>query len=243
MAIREKAVDAQPANARTRAGLADGLATYGWSLWKTGQAAEAAATYGRERAIRQRLADADPAHSDSRDRLANCETRMAAAHNAAGRLTEARACCDRAITIREDLVKGQPGNDRYHQGLAESRLRSGGVRRAAGDLVGAADDWRLAAALYASHPPQGGEAGDLPGLLPRLAGGARRCGGLRNLDRRGGGAGPGGDGYPRRAVAGGYRDLDLFRVESGLDSLRSRDDFRLLMMDQAIPAEPFARGD
>jgi len=29
------------------------------------------------------------------------------------------------------------------------------------------------------------------------------------------------------------------RIESALDPLRSRDDFRLLMMDLAFPAEPF----
>ena len=47
----------------------------------------------------------------------------------------------------------------------------------------------------------------------------------------------------RRAVAGGYRDVDHLRVEPGLNPLRTRDDFQLLMMDLAFPAEPFARGD
>jgi hypothetical protein len=40
--------------------------------------------------------------------------------------------------------------------------------------------------------------------------------------------------------ASGYRDPDLLRVEPGLDALRSREDFRNLMMDQTFPAEPFA---
>jgi hypothetical protein len=43
-----------------------------------------------------------------------------------------------------------------------------------------------------------------------------------------------------QAFAGGYRAPGLLRVEPGLDPLRSRDDFRLLMLDQAFPAEPFA---
>jgi len=38
----------------------------------------------------------------------------------------------------------------------------------------------------------------------------------------------------------GYRAVDIYRAEDVLDSLRSRDDFRLLMMDLAMPAEPFA---
>jgi hypothetical protein len=44
----------------------------------------------------------------------------------------------------------------------------------------------------------------------------------------------------RRAVAMGYRNVDELRIESALDPLRSRDDFRLLMMDLAFPAEVFA---
>jgi len=45
----------------------------------------------------------------------------------------------------------------------------------------------------------------------------------------------------RRAVAMGYRNVNEIRIESALDRLRSRDDFRLMMMDVAFPAEPFAR--
>jgi eukaryotic-like serine/threonine-protein kinase len=44
-----------------------------------------------------------------------------------------------------------------------------------------------------------------------------------------------------RMVARGGRNSNLLRIESALDSLRSRDDFRLLMMDMAFPDDPFAR--
>jgi hypothetical protein len=44
----------------------------------------------------------------------------------------------------------------------------------------------------------------------------------------------------RRAVAGGYRDRANMRTDTDLDPLRSREDFRLLMMDLAMPGEPFA---
>jgi transposase InsO family protein len=45
----------------------------------------------------------------------------------------------------------------------------------------------------------------------------------------------------RQAVAAGYRNLALMRGDPTLDPLRSRDDFRLLMMDLAMPAEPFSK--
>ena len=43
-----------------------------------------------------------------------------------------------------------------------------------------------------------------------------------------------------RAAGMGYRDVHAWRTDSALEPLRSRDDFRLLMMEVAFPAEPFA---
>ena len=44
----------------------------------------------------------------------------------------------------------------------------------------------------------------------------------------------------RRDVAAGYRSFEAFRNESGLNPIRSRSEFRLLMMDLAFPDEVFA---
>jgi hypothetical protein len=44
-----------------------------------------------------------------------------------------------------------------------------------------------------------------------------------------------------RAVATGYRNRIKLGLESALEPLRSRDDFQLLMMDLAMPVDPFAR--
>jgi hypothetical protein len=45
---------------------------------------------------------------------------------------------------------------------------------------------------------------------------------------------------PRKAVAMGDRGPATWRTEDALVPLRRRDDLRLLMMDPAMPAEPFA---
>jgi hypothetical protein len=45
----------------------------------------------------------------------------------------------------------------------------------------------------------------------------------------------------RRAIAAGYRDIANIRNDSDLTPIRSRPDFRLLMMDLAFPADPFTR--
>jgi hypothetical protein len=43
------------------------------------------------------------------------------------------------------------------------------------------------------------------------------------------------------AVGSGHRDADWFRIETALDSLRNRPDFRLMMMDLAFPAQACAQ--
>jgi hypothetical protein len=45
----------------------------------------------------------------------------------------------------------------------------------------------------------------------------------------------------RRAVATGHRNLQLYRYEPAPGPLRDRDDFRLLILDLAFPADLFAR--
>jgi hypothetical protein len=44
----------------------------------------------------------------------------------------------------------------------------------------------------------------------------------------------------RKAVAMGFRSPDTYRTDDALHPRRGRDDFKFLMMDLAIPAEPFA---
>jgi hypothetical protein len=39
----------------------------------------------------------------------------------------------------------------------------------------------------------------------------------------------------------GFRIPDAYRTELALDPLRNRPDFRALMMDLAMPSEPFTR--
>ena len=46
----------------------------------------------------------------------------------------------------------------------------------------------------------------------------------------------------RMALDGGYQNRALIARDRDLDSLRSRPDFQLLVMDLAMPADPFASG-
>jgi hypothetical protein len=44
----------------------------------------------------------------------------------------------------------------------------------------------------------------------------------------------------RKAVRMSFVNRNAFLTEAALDPLRERDDFRVLMMDMAMPAEPSA---
>jgi tetratricopeptide (TPR) repeat protein len=239
VSIALKQADDHPSITGIQGPAADCLRDAGWALWRSGWTAEALAAFDRERAIRHRLGADRPGKDMDRDWLANCETNSAAALVALGRLPEANACCDRAIAIREDLVERQPTNHHFQQNLAESLMRLGSVRAAAGDPAGAAATWRRATAKFASHPPGGESAifracchGALAGLAGVADSGVSNAEGTAEAERA--------MDVLRGAVAHGYRDRDLMLIEPGLDPLRTRSDFRLLMMDLAMPAVPFA---
>ena len=44
----------------------------------------------------------------------------------------------------------------------------------------------------------------------------------------------------KQVIEAGYRDVAFFRSSNQLDPIRNRPDFRLLLMDLAMPTEPFA---
>jgi eukaryotic-like serine/threonine-protein kinase len=129
----------------------------------------------------------------------------------------------------------------YLKGLAGSLIARGRVRQKDGDLVGASADWRRAATVLAELP-------DLDGQYILSFAGCHAL--LSSIAGRPGTGVSAGDREPeaemamtllRRAIQMGCRDVDRYRTETALDPLRSRPDFRLLMLDLTFPAEPFAR--
>jgi hypothetical protein len=123
---------------------------------------------------------------------------------------------------------------------AEILLRLGQVRASEGDLAGAAADWRRASTILASF--DGPSREDLMthacchALLSALPGRADEgvSGGDADVEAAKAMS------LLRRAVAGGFRNIDHFTHETAPDPLRSRPDFRLLMSDLAFPRDPFA---
>jgi hypothetical protein len=109
------------------------------------------------------------------------------------------------------------------------------------DRAGAAADLRRATGLFAAEPSPTGEfryifgcaRAALAGLAGRAVSGVSAAEAVTEADAA--------MALLRKAVEMGYHNPDAYRTEDALDPLRGRDDFRLLMMDLAFPAEAFAR--
>jgi hypothetical protein len=137
----------------------------------------------------------------------------------------------------EGLWQAGPSDRSRRIGLAASPLRSGQVRRAAGDVARAAG--RRALQLLEGLPALSGRLGpveaDCLAMLSSIAG----LEGSGVTDSEGAVEARRAIESLRRADDDGLRAAQV-RAEPALAPLAGRDDFRLLMMDLAFPAAPFA---
>jgi serine/threonine protein kinase len=240
-AIRVKLAEENPAVSEYQEDLADSFVKLGFLNFESGRLAEALEDFSRETAIIEKLAADNPSVLHYRNRLANSLVNTAALLLRTGRPAEARGRTERAVALMEPQARDHPEAPWNRQVLAEGYLRLGLAREAEGDLAGAAADWKQAVALFQSAPVLHGEYTFLHGgchaSLAALAG------------KPGTGLSPE-EGEAevaeamillRRAVEMGYRNTASYHTEPALDPLRSRPDFRLLMLDLAFPSDPFKR--
>ena len=158
-----------------------------------------------------------------------------------GRAAEAKSLYDRAIALREQLIKEDPMVAMHRYRMVSSTRHRGLALRDLGDVAGAAADARRALELCdglgsrwgqhlfetaCCHAALAGLAGQAGSGVSAAEGEGRAAKAMECLGR---------------AVANGYRNTNQLRIESALDPLRNRPDFKDLMMDLAFPAEHFAR--
>jgi serine/threonine-protein kinase len=240
LAIWQKLVDANPDLAQFRFSLAMSHSNLGIVLRDKGRFAEAEAEYREAMALYQKLADDNPAVMDFRRGMSYALNNLASVVRSLGRAAEARDGYDRAISLKERLVREQPKDPEYRMALAESLRRRGLARRDLGDAAGAVADARRALGLYDSLPSRSAwqwfETACCHAALSATAG----------RDGTGVSAAEAEDEAAKaiatlkQAAGMGHRNAHAWRSESALDPLRLRDEFRLLMMDLAMPADPFA---
>jgi serine/threonine-protein kinase len=216
------------------------LLQLGSLLSRAGKLSEAEAKSREALANWQKLAADHPTDPEYRDSVADGFTGLADLLRQQGRTAEARDAADRAVAFREGLVREDPSSQNYATSLASSLRERAMTRLALGDVAGAATDARRALAIWDAQPWHSGSAWLETALChATLAAPAGRAGSVVPAD----GAATEADAAMaslRKAIEMGCRNAGAFRTEPALDPLRNRDDFRLMMMDLAMPAEPFA---
>ncbi len=164
--------------------------------------------------------------------------------------------------VMNDYGMALRGMGRYPEAIDAFRAAVGHQRSALGRIPGSAQSrhflanhyWNLSETLRAMRQPSEAAAAresvalaaGNPDRLYSMACELSLCLPLADADRLEGAAAR--DGYAasaidalRQAVAAGYRDFAHMRVDRNLDPLRSRDEFRLMMMDLTFPADPLAK--
>jgi serine/threonine-protein kinase len=231
--LLESLVKAYPTSTELRFRLSEPLLSLGGALGASGRTAEAQDAYQAALATLEPSVQADPTAGLNRLMLAT-------AHDGLGHLylltqspARAAAAYEAARAIVEPLLAAAPATVYFQSALASSLCGLGILRQQARRPAEAVPLLRRAIATWERIPSP------LPGDLYGLACAHAWLGaGLPAIE-----AGPEAEtamDFLRQAVAAGQRDTAMMRNDPGLEPLRTRTDFRWLMMDLAMPDEPFA---
>jgi eukaryotic-like serine/threonine-protein kinase len=232
-------VSDNPAVTRFRDGLANGQLDLGILLSQTGRPSEAEAEQRKAVALYEKLTAENPESLNHRYGLAGALYYLGDVIRPLGRAAEARKVYERAIAIHERLAKDS-SKPWFRSLLAHSLRRHGLAVRDLGDPAQAAADVQRALGLYDALPSRSGEewfeTACCRATLAGLAG--QESAGVPVAEEHEEAASA--MGLLERAAAMGYRNANAYKTETALASLYRRPDFRLLMMDLAMPGELFA---
>jgi tetratricopeptide (TPR) repeat protein len=242
VSVRQKVAEARPGVIPAQSALADILLETGRLLVQCGKSGDAISYFDRQEKIWTNVVDANPTLSEYKHRLVQCQLNAAAILLGLGRPADSRARCQRAVAQSEFLLSSQPNGHESRLALARALLRLGQAHRADGDVAAATAVWTRAIALIEEVSDPSGEQVFVHACCHA---------GLASVTALAGvtvsAANPGTEisrtmALLRQAAGLGYRDLKTYRTETALDPVRSRPDFLLLMMDLAMPPDPFAEG-
>ena len=245
LAVREATARDDPLGLRPRANLAWSYNDLAAALDAAGRTDEALRHVGRAVELHEALVRDHPEDALCRFRLGTALGTRGLIQRRAGD-PGSRGSIERSLAIHEALARENPADLANRTALANRTLHLAAEQAASGRPDEALAHIRDVERVIGQAPDV-----DLATLYNLACAYAQCSTAARGRDRDPAPAEPGGGSWCadramavlRRAVAAGYSDAPLMRRDVDLDPLRDRPDFRALMLDLAMPADPFSRGD
>ncbi len=235
LALQEQLAARHPQEPRYRSNLADALDVAGAVISNMGRPDESLPYATRTLELYQRLAADFPSNTNYRYKVARIHTLLGRRLQVLGRHEEALRALEQGESTLQRLAADHPGVTRYAGDQAFALGNLSLALRALGRPAEARCALDRARAIYERQPPEQHTLYNLAcacSILAALAeGDERRAYADRAMAAL------------RRAVDTGSRDIPMLRSDRDLDSLRSRPDFQMLLLDVAFPNDPFARSD
>ena len=203
----------------------------GGMLLQEGKRIEAEVACRKARELSEKLAAENPSYESLRDHVSSALDVLGDVVRSSGRAAEAKAFYDRAIAMREQRTKEDPASASHVYRMIALTRHRGLARRDIGDNSGATADTRRALDLCDGLSPRWGQ---------HLFETACCHAALADLSGRAGSGVSAAEGAAEaasamewlgRAVANGYRNTNQLRIESALNPLRDRADFKKLMAE------------
>jgi serine/threonine-protein kinase len=239
--LKQKISDDHPDVAEYQRDLAISVCNIGILLRVASRLDEAIAAHQAALKIDEGLVKAYPSLTLLQYDVANCVNELGDDLRLGGRVAAAMDLYTRAVAILEQLTKADPTVIQYQGYLLQGLKGLGASQLAAGRPADAVSTWRRALEiekrmtfefgetlyyLAGCHSLLGAVAGAPGSPVSAEEGQAERDRAMLTL---------------RRAIAAGYTPVQWMRRDPDLDSLRSREDFQLLLKNLATSENPGAR--
>jgi eukaryotic-like serine/threonine-protein kinase len=233
LTIVQKLADENPKMSRFSEDIAIIQTELGVLLLQMGKPAEAEIRLTNAVAILQGLADDNRAVVTFIEHLARALIRLGDVVRSLGRATEAKGSYERAIALKEPWVREDSTSTEHRYVLICSLRRRGLALLDLGNPAGAAADITRALGLCEGPLPRSAWEifeTEIACCHAALAGLAGRAGSVVTAAERDAEAAKAME-WLGRAVSNGFRNANLLRIESALDPLRNRPDFKKLIAE------------
>jgi serine/threonine-protein kinase len=238
---REAFIKLNPDDVRHQQQLAWVLRTQAACYVTLGKYAQARPVCQRALAVVQRTAEANPKRHDVQVELAGIYCTAGEIESLDNQPDRARGYFEQAMAIRQKRLDADPSDEPSIAFMADSLRRIGTTLEASGRPADAIAHYRRSIAMLESlKKPLALDLYDIACCHSLISGAAQQAESGMSSDQASAAAERAVAGV-RQACAAGYRNYAWIRKrDTDLKPIRSRADFQALIMDLAMPADPFA---